>query len=160
MLKHIVDPLLTTTRRNIMEDSQLAEAQKIIDQSFDDADFIAAIQERICSEVEQYLWTNSESTHDLVKAEAILEEHTGTGWDIEEILFDLAESDGQSSGVTCNPAQIYGFMGDLMKNRMNHDSALELASILCEYVTQDFESLEAHYKSLNDYDGPDSYEEF
>ena len=141
-----------------MEDPQLAEAQRIIDQSFDDADFISTIQERICAEVEQYLWTNSESTHNLEEAEAVLESHTGTGWDVEEILFDLAESDGMSSGVECNPTQIYGFMGDLMKNRMNNDSALELSAILAEYVTQDFESIAAHYKSLNDYDGPDSDE--
>ena len=143
-----------------MEDSQLAEAQKIIDQSFDDADFISEIQGRICKDVEQYLWTNSESIHNLEEAEAVIEQHTGRGWDIDEILFDLAESDGQASGVTCNPQQIYGFMGDLMKNKMNNDSALELSAILAEYVTQDFESLEAHYKSLNDYDGPDSDEEY
>ena len=139
-----------------MEDSQLAEAQKIIDQSFDDHDFITAIQERICAEVEQYLWTNSESTHDLVKANKVLLEHTGTEFEVEEILYELAASDGLSSGVTCNPEQIWGFLTDLLYNRMNNDSALELSAILAEYVTQDFESLEAHYKDLNSYDGPDT----
>jgi hypothetical protein len=138
-----------------MEDSQIAAAQRELDQMYDLDDFISELQGTICKEIEQYLWTNSESAHDLAAAESIIESQTGTSWDIEEILFDLAESDGMSSGVTCNPKQIYGFMGDLMKSKMNNDSALELAAILAEYVTQDVESIEAHYKQDN-YDGPDA----
>ena len=144
-----------------MEDSQLYAAEREYGQMYDDADFISEIQGTICREIEPCLWTNSESAHDLKAAESIIEHHTGTAFDISEILFDLAESDGMSSGVECNPKQIYGFIADLMYSKMNNDSALELASILTDYVTQEVgEIIEHHKQRANDYDGPDSDEDF
>ena len=135
-----------------MEDSQFDAAMKQLDDEARDDDFITALQERICAEIEPYLWSNSEEPHDLKKAESIIEEHTGTAYDIPEILFDLLDSPNH------NNQQIYGFIEDLLYSNMNNDSALELASILTDYVTENVDSIIEHH--TQDYDGPDSDEEY
>ena len=144
-----------------MEDSQLYEAERAYGQMFEDDDFIKDLQEKIYNEIKGLLWSNSEEPHDLKAAESIMQHYTGSGWDISEILFELIDSeDGTGLGVTCNQGQIYGFASDLMNGTMNSDSGWELATILCEYITQDVGAIIEHHKSLNDYDGPDSDEDY
>ena len=139
-----------------MEDSQIYEAELAYGQMYEDADFMSELQGKICAEVEQFLWTNSESTHDLKAAEKIMEHYTGHGWDVSEILFELLDDPNH------NNQQIYGFIEDLMNNQMNNDSALELSAILAEHITQDEGSIISHHKELanDDYDGPDSDEDY
>ena len=72
-----------------MEDSQIYAAELAYGKMFEAADFISELQGTICKEIEQYLWTNSESTHNLAEAESIIEHHTGTAFEITEILFVL-----------------------------------------------------------------------
>ena len=135
-----------------MEDSQFNAAMKQLDDEARDDDFITALQERICAEIEPYLWSNSEEPHDLKKAESIIEEHTGTAYEISELLFHAIEN------PSYNDQQLWGFIEDLMYSKMNNDSGLELASILSELVTEDIASIIEHH--TQDYDGPDSDEEY
>lgn len=130
-----------------MEDSQLAAAQKELDQPIDLDDMISEVRGKVCKEIEQYLWTSPETAQNLLEADNVIFENVGTEFVISEILYELAKSDGLSSGVTCNPTQIYGFLSDLLYNEMSNDSALNLAGIIAEYVTQDVESIETHLRS-------------
>jgi hypothetical protein len=139
-----------------MEDRQIYEAELAYGKMYDDADFISELQSTIYDEIKGFLWSNSEEPHNLKAAEEIMKQHTGSDWDISEILFELIDSeDGTGLGVTCNQGQIYGFATDLMNGTMNSDSGWELASILSEYVTQDVASIEEHHKQ-DSYDGPDT----
>jgi hypothetical protein len=134
-----------------MFDHRVIAAQRQIDEDAEFDNFITDLQESIYNEIKPYLWSNSTEPHDLKAAESIIEERTGTAYEISELLFNAIEN------PSYNDQQIWGFIEDLMYGTMNSDSGLELASIISEIVTEDSASIIEHHKQ-DSYDGPDSDE--